>query len=133
MYGIVADLRLPRLLLAAGMRGNLHGFKGRSNALIGDCTNRGWAIVLTRHRLAALQPGECDERIPVAAATTTARPFDRFLLAGRADIGNDHAFLEVQGFFQLDDGLFHVLLAQEEIGHDLVIVDQLILRAFDRQ
>jgi len=112
--------------------GNLHGFEGRSNALVGDCAHRCWTVVWSPGRLGALRSGQRDEGIPVPAAPAPAGPFNRFLLARVAHVGDDDALLEVEGFFQFDDGLFHVLLSQEQVGHDFMVVHHLILRTLNR-
>ena len=36
----------------------------------------------------------------------------------------------MQGFLEFSDGLLHVLLAKIEIGHDLMVVGQLVLYSF---
>ena len=53
------------------------------------------------------------------------------MAAGGTDVGDDYTFLEMQGFLEFGDGLLHLLLAQIEIGHDLMVIDQLILYPFD--
>ena len=46
-------------------------------------------------------------------------------------IGNNHAFLETQSFFEFPYGLVHVLLAQIQISHDFVIINELLLRSVE--
>ena len=94
---------------------------------------RDWegAAVLIGNRLTGIRPGQRDQCIPGPAASAAPRPFGRFLPAGGADIGDDHTFLEMQGFLEFGDGLLHLLLAKIEIGHDLMVIDQLVLHPFD--
>ena len=84
-----------------------------------------------RGRGTAFQPRKRDEGIPVAAPAAPPGPFRGVLLADGADVGHDDALLELKRLLELDDRLFHVLFAQEQIGHNLVIIHELILWAFN--
>src|SRR5262245_4350567 len=125
---------LPRMASEPGTvavfgRENLHGFERRSNALVGDATSRLRGAV-SSCCWASVQPGQSDEGIPVTTTATTSGPFRCILLTHRADVRYNDALLEVQRFLELDDCLFHVLFAQEQVSHDLVVIDELIVRSF---
>ena len=83
--------------------------------------------------MTGFQPGKGGEGVPLGATTAAARPFDGFLLALCADIGDDYALLEAEGLLQFNDSLFEMLFPQVEVGHDLVVVQQMVLWAFDRR
>src|SRR5512146_3599820 len=83
---------------------NLHGFKRRSNAMVGNRAGRQLAAVASCDRVASFQPGKGHEGIPISAAAAAACPFGRFLLAGGADVWHDHAFLELERLLEFDDG-----------------------------
>ena len=51
------------------------------------------------------------------------------MMALGALIGDDDTFLESEGFLEFPDGFVHVLLAEIQVGHDLVVVHELFLRA----
>ena len=67
------------------------------------------------------------------ATAAAAGPLERFLLALRADVGDYDAFFKTERFLELDNGLLELLLAQIEVGHDLMEVQEVILGSFDRR
>src|SRR4029078_3171686 len=89
----------------------LHGFERRSNALVGDVAAGGRSAVPSC-RGTAFQPGQSDERIPVAAPAAPSGPCRGLLRTGSADIGDDDAFLELQRFLEFDDRLLHFLISR---------------------
>src|SRR4029077_1663048 len=67
---------------------------------------------------------------PGPTAAAAPRPFGRLLLTGSTDIGDEHTFLEMQSCLEFGDILIHERHAKIEIGHDLMVVDQLVLYPF---
>src|SRR5262245_38353194 len=120
----------PALTSPVQIERKLHGFERRSNALVGN-TASGCRGAVPCGGGTAFQSGKCDKGVPVSAPAASSGPFRGVLLAGSADVWDDYALLKLKRFLEFGDRLFHVLLPQKEVRHDLMIVDELILWSFN--